>query len=185
MSRKALFLDRDGVINVNYGYVHKVKDFDFVNGIFDLTRAALAKNYIIFVVTNQAGIGRGYYSEKDFHALTGWMCARFRSEGVLISKVYYSPYHPTHGVGKYKKNHNSRKPQPGMLLQAINEFNIDAARSILIGDQATDIQAAMAAGLGTKIYLGDSDISQDVCIDHYRKISSLSEAEIFLKDESS
>ena len=123
MSRKALFLDRDGVINVNYGYVHKVKDFDFVNGIFDLTRAALAKNYIICVVTNQAGIGRGYYSEKDFHALTDWMCARFRSEGVLISKGYYLPYKPTFGVGKYK-THNSRKQQPGILLRALNLFLI-------------------------------------------------------------
>ena len=183
MSRKALFLDRDGVINVNYGYVYKIKDFDFVNGIFDLTRAALAKNYIICVVTNQAGIGRGYYSEKDFHSLTDWMCARFRSEGVLISKVYYSPYHPTHGVGKYKKNHSSRKPQPGMLLQAINEFNIDAVRSILIGDQVTDIQAAVAADVGTKIYLGEADISQVICVDHYKRISNLAEAEVFLKDE--
>ena len=183
MSRKALFLDRDGVINVNYGYVHKIKDCDFIDGIFDLTRAASAKDYIICIVTNQAGIGRGYYSEEDFHSLTDWMCARFRDEGVTISKVYFSPYHPVHGVGKYKKNHYSRKPQPGMLLQAIDDFNIQADYSILIGDKATDIQAAVAAGIGTNLYLGEVDISQDVCIDDYTRISSLAEAEVFLTDE--
>ena len=181
MSKKALFLDRDGVININYGYVHKIKDFDFIDGIFDLTRAALAKNYIICVVTNQAGIGRGYYSEKDFEYLTAWMCERFESEGVLISKVYHSPYHPTAGIGKYKKDHISRKPKPGMILEAINDLNIDAKNSIMIGDKATDIQAAIAADLGVKIYFGEADISQDVCIDNYNKISNLAEAEIFLR----
>ena len=180
MRKKALFLDRDGVINVNYGYVHKIKDFNFIDGIFDLTRAATDKNYIICIVTNQAGIGRGYYSETEFHSLTDWMCEQFKKEEVVISKVYYSPYHPTHGIGKYKKNHDSRKPQPGMLLQAINDFNIDVDCSILIGDKATDIQAAIAAGLRTNIYLGEADISYDVCKDHYIKISSLEEAKIFL-----
>ena len=183
MSRKALFLDRDGVINVNYGYVHKVEDFDFIEGIFDLTRAAAAKNYIICIVTNQAGIGRGYYSEADFHSLKDWMCAKFRTKGVEISKVYYSPYHPIHGLGKYKKNHESRKPKPGMLLKAINEFNIDANSSILIGDEATDIQAGMAAGVGTNIYLGKTDISKHVSSEYYTKISNLAEAKDFLKDE--
>lgn len=183
MIRKALFLDRDGVINVNYGYVHKIEDFDFIEGIFDLTRAAVSKNYIICIVTNQAGIGRGYYSEADFHSLKDWMCAQFRIKGVEISKVYYSPYHPIHGLGKYKKNHESRKPQPGMLLRAINEFNIDANCSILIGDKATDIQAGMAAGVGTNIYLGKTDISKQVSSEYYTKISSLAEAKDFLKDE--
>ena len=111
------------------------------------------------------------------------MCARFRDEGAIISKVYYSPYHPVHGVGKYKKDHYSRKPQPGMLLQAIDDFNIQADCSILIGDKATDIQAAVAAGVGTKLYLGEADISQDVCKDHYTRIYSLAEAKFFLTDK--
>lgn len=183
MGKKALFLDRDGVINVNYGYVHKIEDFEFIDGIFDLARAAVAKNYVICIVTNQAGIGRGYYSEADFHSLTDWMCEQFRMEGAVIGKVYYSPYHPIYGLGKYKKNHNSRKPLPGMLLQAISEFNIDADCSILIGDKATDIQAGVAAGVGTNIYLGEADISQHVSIDHYTRISSLAGVKSFLKDE--
>ena len=183
MSRKALFLDRDGVINVNYGYVHKIGDFDFIEGIFDLTRTAVARNYVICIVTNQAGIGRGYYSEADFHSLTDWMCGQFRMKGVAISKVYYSPYHPIHGLGKYKKNHDSRKPQPGMLLEAINEFDIDAHCSILIGDKATDIQAGLSAGVGTNLYLGETDISQHVSTQHYTRITSLARAVGFLTNE--
>ena len=183
MGNRALFLDRDGVINVNYGYVHKIKDFDFIDGIFDLTRAAVAKNYVICIVTNQAGIGRGYYSEADFHSLTNWMCGQFRLNGVVISKVYYSPHHPTHGLGKYKKNHSSRKPQPGMLIEAIKEFNIDAGSSILVGDQATDIQAGLAAGVGTNLYLGAADISQHISKESYIGICSLFEVKNFLKDK--
>ena len=183
MNRKALFLDRDGVINVNHGYVHKIDDFQFIDGIFDLARLASTENYVICIVTNQAGIGRGYYSEAEFHHLTDWMCARFRAEGAVISKVYYSPYHPIHGIGKYKKKHHSRKPEPGMLVQAINDFSIDPESSILIGDKATDIQAGVAAGVGTNLYIGEADITQDIAKGHYTSISSLAEASAFLKIE--
>ena len=184
MGNKALFLDRDGVINVNYGYVHKIEDFDFIDGIFDLARTAAEKNYVICVVTNQAGIGRGYYSEAEFHSLTDWMCEQFRMEGAVIGKVYYSPYHPIHGLGKYKKNHYSRKPKPGMLLQAIKDLNINADCSILIGDKATDIQAGVAAGVGTNIFFGEADISQHVAVDRYERISSLAGVKSFLKDDA-
>lgn len=180
MGHKALFLDRDGVININHGHVHKIENFDFIDGIFDLTRTAISKQYIICIVTNQAGIGRGYYSEEDFQFLTKWMCKRFKKEGVRISKVYHSPYHPIYGIGKYKKNDNSRKPNPGMILQAINDFDIDAQSSILIGDNATDVQAAISAGIGTKIYFGETDISNDVSESYYSKITNLSEAKAFL-----
>ena len=182
MSRKALFLDRDGVININYGYVHKVCDFEFLPGIFDLTRTAFQKDYIICVVTNQAGIGRGLYSEQDFSALTDWMCDKFRKEGVIISGVYYSPYHPIHGIGKYKRNHNSRKPNPGMLIKAISELNIDPDQSILIGDNLSDIQAAIAAGISQRLLLAESKTDKDVDDTNFSKISSLKEAKTFLKD---
>ena len=178
--KKCLFLDRDGVININYGYVHTVKDFQFVDGIFNLTRLALSKGYIICVVTNQAGIARGYYSELDFSKLTSWMCDQFKEEGVIIDKVYYSPYHPVHGLGQYKKDDVSRKPHPGMIKQAIRELHIDVRSSVLIGDNVTDIQAGFSAGVGKNLYLGVDDISQNRGLGNYFSISDLSEAGIYL-----
>lgn len=180
MKKKGLFLDRDGVINVNHGYVHTIESFQFIDGIFDLTRLALSRGYVICVVTNQAGIARGYYTESDFDELTSWMCGQFRAKGVVIDKVYYSPYHPVHGLGQYKKDDISRKPKPGMLQQAILEFNIDVQASVLIGDNVTDIQAGFSAGVGTNLYLGTEDISQYTGIGNYFSISSLSAASIYL-----
>ena len=180
MFKKGLFLDRDGVINVNHGYVHRIEEFQFIDGIFDLTRLASSKDYVICVVTNQAGIARGYYAESDFDQLTSWMCGQFKSEGVIIDKVYYSPYHPVHGLGQYKKDHISRKPNPGMLQQAMLEFDIDVQASVLIGDNVTDIQAGFSAGVGTNLYLGNDDISQNRGLGNYLSISHLSEACVHL-----
>jgi len=176
--KKAVFLDRDGVINVDTGYVHRIKDFKFIKGIFEIGRAAIAKGYLVFVVTNQAGIGRGYYSEADFHILTNWMLCQFKSEGVIIKKVFFSPYHPVHGIGKYKQDHVTRKPHPGMLLQAGNEFDLDLNRSVLIGDKSSDIKAGIAAGIGTNLYLG-SDID-DLGLENYYTIFKIDEAKKYL-----
>jgi len=152
-NRPALFLDRDGVINVDHAYVHRQEHFEFIDGIFDLCRLAKKLGFAIFVVTNQAGIGRGYYSEEDFRRLTEWMCGIFTSEGICIDKVYYCPFHQEHGIGDYKIDSPLRKPNPGMILQAIEEFNIDPTRSILVGDRATDIQAGTTAGVRYNILL--------------------------------
>src|SRR4029079_2746485 len=97
--RKALFLDRDGVINIDRGYVCAQDDFEFVDGIFDVCRHATSLGYLIIVVTNQAGIGRGYYSEEDFTQLPEWMCRAFGEQGAPIAKVYFCPFHPEFGVG--------------------------------------------------------------------------------------
>lgn len=149
--RPALFLDRDGVINVDHAYVHRQQDFEFIDGIFELARHAHGAGYRLFVVTNQAGIARGYYGEDDFHRLTAWMCACFEAEGAPIDKVYYCPYHAEHGIGRYKLDSPLRKPRPGMILQAAEEFGVDLARSLLVGDMATDIQAGQAAGVGVNL----------------------------------
>jgi D-glycero-D-manno-heptose 1,7-bisphosphate phosphatase len=149
--RSALFLDRDGVINLDHAYVHKPDNFEFVDGIFDLCRFAKRHGYLIFVVTNQAGIGRGYYTERDFWSLTEWMMEKFREKGCAIDKVYFCPSHPEHGIGKYKTESTFRKPGPGMILQARDEFNVDLGRSILVGDKESDISAGITAGIQTNV----------------------------------
>ena len=143
---KALFLDRDGVINIDHGYVHKREDFVFVEGIRELVKTAQSKGYQVLIVTNQSGIGRGYYSEEAFTELMDWL----RHE-MPYDAYYYCPYHPEHGLGDYKRDSEDRKPNPGMILRAAAEHGVDLARSLLIGDGETDIEAAKKAGIGTSI----------------------------------
>jgi len=150
---RALLLDRDGVVNVDTGHVHRVKDVTFVPGIFELCRAAHAMGYLLVIVTNQAGIGRGLYTEDDFRALTAWMERRFAAEGAPVARVYHSPYHPVHGVGPYRRESACRKPEPGMVLRARAELGLDLAASILVGDRPSDIEAGRRAGVGTNVLL--------------------------------
>jgi D-glycero-D-manno-heptose 1,7-bisphosphate phosphatase len=149
----ALFLDRDGVINVDQGYTHRVADFEFLPGIFELVRLARGLGMRVVVVTNQAGIGRGLYTEADFATLTQWMCARFADAGAAIDRVYHCPTHPTEGIGAYRVESFMRKPNPGMLLVARDELGLDMARSLLLGDKIGDIQAGQAAGVGLGLLL--------------------------------
>jgi D-glycero-D-manno-heptose 1,7-bisphosphate phosphatase len=161
MSRPALFLDRDGVINVDHGYVHTPEEFQFIDGIFDLVAAANRADYLVVVVTNQAGIGRGYYSEAQFHALTDWMKTKFNESGGIIDAVYFCPYHPEHGIGAYRRESDFRKPDPGMLLQAQSELGIDLEQSILIGDKLSDMAAGRSAGVGTLLHFGGEHVGGD------------------------
>jgi D-glycero-D-manno-heptose 1,7-bisphosphate phosphatase len=150
MMKKCLFLDRDGVINEDRGYVHNVEDFVFKAGIFELCKDYVSKGFIIIVVTNQSGIGRGYYTEEDFHVLTDWMKQQFLNEGITLTDVFYCPYHPD-GLGKYKEDSFNRKPNPGMILEAAEKYNIDLKNSVLIGDRETDMEAGKRAGVGKNI----------------------------------
>lgn len=158
----ALFLDRDGVINHDAGYTSRVEDFIFMDGIFDLCSAAKRKAYLLFVVTNQAGIGRGYYSESDFLALTAWMCKRFEVEGVPITEVFFCPDHPDRGIGPYKKDSLDRKPNPGMLLRAAKKYSISMNTSMMIGDKDTDMLAADRAGVGTRCHYLPEGQAQEI-----------------------
>jgi D-glycero-D-manno-heptose 1,7-bisphosphate phosphatase len=149
--RKALFLDRDGVINHETGYVHRIEDFQFIDGIFETCAFFQSQGYLLIVVTNQGGIARGYYSETDFLRLNQWMVMQFRDREIQITKTYYSPNHPTHGMGEYRREGEDRKPKPGMFLRAQQDWGIDLTRSILVGDKESDIQAGLAANVGFNV----------------------------------
>ena len=145
--RRALFLDRDGVINVNTGYAHKPEDTQWIPGIFEFVAGAIADGYAPVVVTNQAGIARGYYSEDDFLAYTRWMHAQFAERGAPLLATFYCPHHPDVGLGELRVACGCRKPQPGMLLAAAQALDIDMAASLMVGDSPADIGAARAAGV--------------------------------------
>lgn len=164
MNRPALFLDRDGVVNADHGYVHTVEHFQFIEGIFDLVARANLAGYLVVVVTNQAGIGRGYYSEKHFFALTDWMRERFAEQRAKIDGVYFCPYHPELGIDDYRQESEFRKPAPGMLLQAQRELGIDMHRSILIGDKSSDMAAGRAAGVGTLLHFRGEHAEDDTTV---------------------
>ncbi len=140
--RPALFLDRDGVINVEKNYLHKIEDFEFIDGIFELCKKYQELGYKIIVVTNQSGIARNYYSEEDFERLTAWMMKAFREKGIVIDGVYHCPHHPDVSGAC-----SCRKPEPGMLLDAAKEHAIDLANSVLVGDSERDIAAAHRVGV--------------------------------------
>ena len=150
------------MINIDHAYVCKPDNFEFVDGIFELCRTAEYLGYMIFVVTNQAGIGRGYYTEQDLLNLTDWMLAEFIKQGVDIDKVYFCPAHSEHGIGKYKVDSPNRKPNPGMILQANEEFKINLAESVVVGDKESDIQAGVAAGVGCNVLFCPSEKERPV-----------------------
>jgi len=176
---KALFLDRDGVVNVDNGYVHDITSFHPMPQIFELCQKAISQDYIVIIVTNQAGIGRGFYSEEHFHRFTKRVEKLFLSNNVLISKTYYCPHHPQHGLGQYKKKCGCRKPAPGMFHLAKREFSIDMKNSIMIGDNISDLQAANSSGVGTLILVELIKASLNTTF-KYNKISSLDEAIQFI-----
>jgi D-glycero-D-manno-heptose 1,7-bisphosphate phosphatase len=166
---KAIFLDRDGVINTDHAYVHKIDHFEFIEGVFASCRHFIAKGYLLVIVTNQSGIGRGYYTEQDFATLTDWMTEQFAEQHIPIAKVYFCPHHPKNALPDYLMACDCRKPQPGMLHQAIEEFDIDVNQSMIVGDKVSDIQAGAAAGVKRKILV--------------RSGQAFSEADMALADE--
>lgn len=151
---KAAFLDRDGVINIDHAYVHKPQDFQFIDGVFEACRKLQAMGYLLIVATNQSGIGRGYYTEKDFADLCDWMRAEFKRKSVDIADIFFCPHHPEKALGAYRLDCNCRKPKPGMLLAAQKKWNIDMKASLMVGDKAADMQAALAAGVAARILVG-------------------------------
>ncbi|ABB43853.1 D-alpha,beta-D-heptose 1,7-bisphosphate phosphatase [Sulfurimonas denitrificans DSM 1251] len=153
---RALFLDRDGVINVEINYLIKIEDFVFIDGIFELCKKYQDRGYLIFVVTNQSGIARGFYTQEDFDVLTSWMMKEFLNRGVIIKKVYFCPHHP-----EISGECSCRKPKAGMLLEAKKEFDIDLQNSILVGDKERDIEAALASGIKESYFFDEKGICKE------------------------
>ena len=151
MAKIAVFLDRDGVINQDTGYVSCVDYFHFIDGTIEALQILKKKGYCLVVVTNQSGIARGYFTEEQFMSLTEWMDWSLADRDVDLDGIYFCPHHPTAGVGEYRQECNCRKPAPGMLLDAAKDLKIDLANSYMVGDKAGDLQAAKAAGVGHKV----------------------------------
>ena len=153
--KKAAFFDRDGVINVNHGYVHTIDDFEFMDGVIELMLYVQSLGYEVIVVTNQSGIARGMYTEDDFKQLNQWMCVQLLEQGVIITDTYYCPHHPTAGNSGYTQECTCRKPNSGMLLRAAEDYGYDLSQSILIGDNQSDMQCAINAQLRAGYWLFD------------------------------
>lgn len=162
---KALFLDRDGVININHGHVHTIEKFDFINGIFDLCRFFQNAGYLIFVITNQAGIGKGFYTLQEFKKLNQWMLDVFSNNGINIIKTYFCPHTPEDMC-------DCRKPNPGLILEAQKEYNIDLKKSVFIGDKESDMLAGKRANVGTLLHFkGNSHFDTLIKIKELKSIS--------------
>ena len=149
--RKAVFLDRDGVINVDKHFVHKIEDFELKRGIVELLQYLTTQNYKLFVVTNQSGIGRGLYKEEDFQIVNEWMLGKFEQQGVSILDVFFCPHGPD-------DNCYCRKPKPGLFIDAKEKYDIDMNKSWMIGDKEADIEAANNAGISQTILVRSGHI---------------------------
>lgn len=147
IKRKAILLDRDGTINVEKDYLHKIEDFEFEKNVVEALKIFVSLGYVLAVVTNQSGIARGFYTEDDLKKLNNHINDRLKEEGIQIERFYYCPHHPEKGIGKYKVDCECRKPKTGMLDSAIRDLNIDREQSYMVGDTLADIDAGFNAKL--------------------------------------
>ena len=153
----AVFLDRDGVINVDHGYVSTWERFEFLPGVPDALRALQDAGYLLIVVSNQSGIGRGYYCEADVESLNQAVAQHLGSTvGVTLSGFYHCPHHPTEAEGEFRRQCDCRKPAPGMIRQAVLDHGVDLKTSLLVGDKDSDIEAGRAAGVARLFKVVDS-----------------------------
>jgi D-glycero-D-manno-heptose 1,7-bisphosphate phosphatase len=152
--KPCVFLDRDGVINQDVGHLCSTADFAFMPGMPDAIRLLNDAGWLVIVITNQAGIGRGKYTEGEYRSFESWIDEQLAEAGAHVDATYHCPHHPTAGVGEYRRECDCRKPAPGMLLRAIAEWEPDVGRSFMLGDKASDLEAAAAAGVRGVAYRG-------------------------------
>jgi len=150
--KPTFFLDRDGVVNVDKGYVHKTSDFQWVPGVEEIIKNFNDKGFLVIIITNQAGIARGYYSESDFTKISQWMNNQLIKKGAHIDEFYYCPHHPREGKGKFLVECSCRKPKPGMIKQAIKEWSIDLENSFFVGDKKSDLEAGRRANIKSYLF---------------------------------
>ena len=169
--RPMALLDRDGVLNQDVGYPFRPDQIIWIDGALDALASLHGAGYRVVVVTNQSGVGRGYYQEADVHALHEWMAGVVRAHGGWISAFYYCPFSPEATIEAYRRdNHPDRKPNPGMLLKALSEFPTDIGRSLMIGDRDSDMVAAAAAGVqGFKFSGGNLDLFVQSALAEYQR----------------
>ncbi len=148
---KAIFIDRDGVINQELSYVHKIQDFLIIPGVFDGLKILQDLGYLLVIITNQAGIAHGLYNQDDLNYLHDYMLSLFTENDINISSVYYCPHHPNGKALNFRKSCDCRKPSPGMILRACKDFRINLSSSYLIGDKISDIIAGQRAGITNTI----------------------------------
>lgn len=161
MSARALFVDRDGVINVDHGYVYLSEDFEVVPGIVPLLRTARSLGFLLIVVTNQSGLARGMFGKDDYCAIERHMRDVLEAQGATLAGVYHCPHHPDGTVPELAVACNCRKPNPGMILRAAADHDIDLSRSIMVGDKESDTEAARAAGIATTFLVQSATIEAD------------------------
>jgi D-glycero-D-manno-heptose 1,7-bisphosphate phosphatase len=157
MKRKAVFLDRDGTINIDRGFIHRAEEFDFVEGAERLIRTLNDAGFLVVVVTNQSGVARGFYSEDDVMKLHAFIEDELQKAGAHIDRFYFCPHHPEAPLLQYKTDCACRKPKPGMVLRALDDLGIDPKKSYMVGDSARDICAGKRAGLTSIRISGDAD----------------------------
>lgn len=145
--RPAVFFDRDGVLNVDTDYLFEIDKFVWIDGAIEAVKAANEADYFAFVITNQSGVARGFYEESDIHRLHDWMARELEAKGARIDAFEYCPFHPDGSIERYRRVSERRKPQPGMIVDLLKKFPVDASRSFVVGDSPADIEAAQAAGL--------------------------------------
>ena len=149
MKCKAVFLDRDGTINTEKNYLHKIEEFHLIPGVMDALKLLSQNKILIYIITNQSGIARGFYTEKDFHQLTSHMIQFLSQENIAIQDVLYCPHHPDATLEAYKQNCECRKPANGLLKKIMKEKKLQSADVALVGDKNSDIDAGKSLGLKT------------------------------------